>query len=757
MPKQCWLRRMKSSGIESLIYALFAFIFVTARSRLFRDGVQLYNNSKNSCSENFCVSEACLVEDMERNVEKWMVIVSRERLQYEIFREVESLHDWHVIIVSYNNPGANPTDVYWFNTADYNDTNSARNAAYIYAINKGAKYIYDLEDRVILGEESLKSFEYDEISSGLWYYVPSSSTTEQKIFNPNIYFGIPLIHSKTSTAYLKSQTYGNYLRLCHKINTPAVQFAVIHERLHVKSSNGKLEMDPSSFAPHVGLATGVYTSWHISNTLFHYNSFFILFAPSSTKSRADVVLWSYFIQKMLHLTGATIGFYPQIATLLSDNSTKKAQIWNTSPSANKMVEFLESWNCSESSSNLCIDMQLWKEVDVEALKLWLAELRKLAYKFPPLTKRNECSFNFDENVREQNCRPSYIDFSTSNTKFVPMRNLQLATQRIKIFESLKSWCKEADYLPSVQLSPSPSVIALSHSNNAALLTISNTVLVIINNYQRRSGVGLLQRLYQPYFALTLFCGTWHSDEYHDDGQFPEMMFPFNYIHVSPVEISRGVFSYYCLAKVRDLKLRNVRGYFIIADDAIFHFWHKLDLEEILYPIWVIEKRYPSAWWMTKYGFKAAQRTKSLFTRKYREDARVRHLWKCYEEGLLAEGHAEDAASHVGNDNGWTLSDFFYVPQKRIDYLAEALEIFYEADLFVELTMQKLLHTVPHNRMSPSTFAYVPLFERAHWQKYYRSDLVMIHPLKLNYFADLDNRTRFCETVVQSYGSALFGL
>ncbi|VDK55617.1 unnamed protein product [Cylicostephanus goldi] len=114
-----------------------------------------------------------------------------------------------------------------------------------------------------------------------------------------------------------------------------------------------------------------------------------------------------------------------------------------------------------------------------------------------------------------------------------------------------------------------------------------------------------------------------------------MMFPFNYIHVSPVEMSKGVFSYYCLAKVRDLKLRNVRGYFISADDAVFQFWHKLDLEEILYPIWVIEKRYPSAWWLTKYGLKAAQRAKSLFTKKYREDARVRHLWKCYKEGVVA--------------------------------------------------------------------------------------------------------------------------
>lgn len=43
------------------------------------------------------------------------------------------------------------------------------------------------------------------------------------------------------------------------------------------------------------------------------------------------------------------------------------------------------------------------------------------------------------------------------------------------------------------------------------------------------------------------------------GTFPEMIVPFNYIHLSANEISKGYFMHYCLSKVRDMRLQNVQG------------------------------------------------------------------------------------------------------------------------------------------------------------------------------------------------------
>ncbi|EYB94035.1 hypothetical protein Y032_0176g542 [Ancylostoma ceylanicum] len=379
----------------------------------------------------------------------------------------------------------------------------------------------------------------------------------------------------------------------------------------------------------------------------------------------------------------------------------------------------------------------------------------IRYKFPAISTSNlECAFMYNENTKGQNCRPVGIDFASSTHKSRVESNLETASKKIEAFKALDDWCLKAGFETSCNY-PSPSQLAHSHASDPILRNNEDTALVIINNYQRKRGMGLLQRLYQPYFGMTIFCGTWEPREHIDDGLYPEMIHPFNYIHVSAAEIVRGVFLYYCLAKIRELRLRNIRGYFISADDAIFHFWqHMFDFDEIQYPVWVIKQRYPSAWWLTPYGYKAARRAERLFREMHQKNKKIKELWSCYQKGLLAQGHTEDAASHIRDDNGWTLSDFFYVPQKRLAYLAEAAEVFFKGDLFVELTMNKLLQTVPHNRIPQEKFAYVPKTLRYQWREYYRPDLIMIHPIKLNYFADFTNRTVFCETVVRSFKRAL---
>ncbi|KHJ88413.1 hypothetical protein OESDEN_11795 [Oesophagostomum dentatum] len=334
-----------------------------------------------------------------------------------------------------------------------------------------------------------------------------------------------------------------------------------------------------------------------------------------------MVLRSYYIQKLLHLVGFNVGFYPANAKVLErkNEDRKLASTGTTLPSAYEMVKFLKGWSCNDTLLEFCM------------------------------------------------------------------------------------------------------------------------VLIIIDNHQRKSGFGLLQRLYQPYFGLTIFCGTWKPDEYKDDGHYPEMLHPFNYIHVSAAELVKGVFMYFCLAKVRELKLRNVKGYFMSGDDVLFQFWHELSLEEILYPTWVIEQRCPSSWWPTRYGRTAAKRASKLLTEKYRNNGKVKQLLECYVEGLSAQGHPKDAAMHIADDNGSTLSDFYYVPQKRLNYLADALEIFFEAELFVEIAMNKLLQTVPYNKISPENFTYVPNGRRDYWKEYYLSELIMMHPVKISYFENLENR------------------
>ncbi|KAK6060917.1 hypothetical protein COOONC_01419, partial [Cooperia oncophora] len=168
------------------------------------------------------------------------------------------------------------------------------------------------------------------------------------------------------------------------------------------------------------------------------------------------------------------------------------------------------------------------------------------------------------------------------------------------------------------------------------------VLVITCNYPLNRTIGLLQRLYQPYFALTIFCGTWLPHLYDDtnssfnvypfnSGVFPRMLRPFNYIHLSKDEIGGGLYAYYCLSKVNDLRLENINGYFVMADDTTFNFWNEIELS-VAFQAGDSENE-KGGWYKLDVGLKAAKNVVSLFEAKYKNDTQLQSAWIRLGEGV----------------------------------------------------------------------------------------------------------------------------
>ncbi|GMR43418.1 hypothetical protein PMAYCL1PPCAC_13613 [Pristionchus mayeri] len=62
------------------------------------------------------------------------------------------------------------------------------------------------------------------------------------------------------------------------------------------------------------------------------------------------------------------------------------------------------------------------------------------------------------------------------------------------------------------------------------------------------------------------------------GMYPNLKRPINYIDLSNEEVRKGYLMYYCLAKVEEMKIQNVKGYVMFSDDAIFNFWNPLNLD-----------------------------------------------------------------------------------------------------------------------------------------------------------------------------------
>ncbi|KAF8358778.1 hypothetical protein PRIPAC_93773 [Pristionchus pacificus] len=140
------------------------------------------------------------------------------------------------------------------------------------------------------------------------------------------------------------------------------------------------------------------------------------------------------------------------------------------------------------------------------------------------------------------------------------------------------------------LFPAPDQLAESTTKNRTLTDYYQTVAIVTNNWQWTLGMGMLQRMYQANFAMLILCGHYpkqgkdaEKKEYPEgmsggDSHYPNLKRPFNYIHLSNEEVRWDYLMYYCLAKVEEMKIQNVKGYLMFSDDAITNFWNPLNLD-----------------------------------------------------------------------------------------------------------------------------------------------------------------------------------
>lgn len=83
--------------------------------------------------------------------------------------------------------------------------------------------------------------------------------------------------------------------------------------------------------------------------------------------------------------------------------------------------------------------------------------------------------------------------------------------------------------------------------------------------------------------------------------FTSVISPFNYVHMNPEEILRGYFSYHCVTLVKEMRLSGVTGYFMMADDAFFNIWQRIDYKRVHHLTGVTHPK-EGNWWASKeYG------------------------------------------------------------------------------------------------------------------------------------------------------------
>ncbi|RCN49766.1 hypothetical protein ANCCAN_04223 [Ancylostoma caninum] len=556
---------------------------------------------------------------------KWIVVTSTN-LPTEDIKRLANISGWELVVVG--------------------DTKTPKTWSW-----KGVHFL-GVEDQQRLGL-GLGQFDYTKAISGLRYGCNHvKKNLSSKLFNPYRFFGNDYMWPRGfPLSYLQSHTNGpDRYCLCHKMRAAAVQQGLVHKDPDVDAIYRLLHADKQTglneafnkMAPSVVLEKGIYAPWNSQNTLFNRKAFFILYLPVTVAFRVTDIWRSYFAQKLLHMIGENIAFYPVNAiqirnahNYLSDFESERDVYLKTE----KIIEFLDEWRCSHKEISECTILlaeefrkrDFWGVTDAKLVRDWIYDLRTIGYQFPPRTKGTE--YSIQEQIRGANCRRADFEFDTGREDTM----IQKSSQKLKLFGELTDWCAKANFPEFLQKLLSPSQLATSHTNNLVLANLRKSVLVITGNYPWDRTIGLLQRMYQPYFGLTIFCGSWFPDQYDDDNEaiaenFPRMLHPFNYIHLTEAEMNKGYAAYYCMSKVKDLRLGNVLGYYVMADDTTFNFWHGVNPFLVMHPIGD-RHRNRGIWWTAPVGMKAALTANKLFTEVYKFDPSVQTIWHQFERGV----------------------------------------------------------------------------------------------------------------------------
>ncbi|GMT20044.1 hypothetical protein PFISCL1PPCAC_11341, partial [Pristionchus fissidentatus] len=497
--------------------------------------------------------------------------------------------------------------------------------------------------------KGLDQFEYSSgRSRGLRFTTLEwpNTTLQESLFNPYRHFGrsnmwprgFPLEHIKNH-----DHNDGSY-RLCRVQRPAAVQQGIVQKDpdvdaifrlLHAEPTTG-LDESFSEFAPPVTLAPGTYAPWNSQNTLFSRSAFFGLFLPTTVAFRVTDIWRSYFTQALLHAAGETVSFVP-VNAIQRRNAHSYLKDFDDEVDvygkAGEIVQFIDTWKCEAETIDKCTielaekfaEQGFWGNEDAKLVIHWVLDLKKIGYTFPPLRAgaRAEYPIGEDKDLRKS-CRRVHVSFSND----LPINKTEpaerRAAQKIENFGDLKKWCGDCPSNVSKQwFFPSPDELAEATAENETLTNNYQTVAIITNNFQWGMGMGMLQRMYDSNFAMLIFCGHYpkqsrnaHTYPYPegmaqgDAATYPNLKRAINYIHLSNEEVRWGFLMYYCLAKVEEMKLQNVKSYMMFSDDAILNFWNPLNLDIIQ------GTKRANGWHMMwpneQWGFKSMNRTIQLF-------------------------------------------------------------------------------------------------------------------------------------------------
>ncbi|MEX1012614.1 MAG: STELLO glycosyltransferase family protein [Waddliaceae bacterium] len=265
-----------------------------------------------------------------------------------------------------------------------------KNIGYLYAIQHGAKIIYETDD-----DNYLLQFPYNE------NFPQKINTLNSELGTVNVYhyFGQPDIWPRGYPLDLISSS-GEYWIDSKEVRVDIIQ-GLVNEDPDVDAIFRLTQGKEFQFSPNPPCALEKYVicPFNTQNTIFKYDAFWGLVIPSTTSQRVCDIWRGLITQRLLWEINSHLAFVAPTAfqkrnphNLIRDFE-EEIQLYLQS---GKLINTLNKWTSSQTKIDLsiislyeCLEREKFiRQSDVILINAWISDLKKVGYTFPEIAKEN---------------------------------------------------------------------------------------------------------------------------------------------------------------------------------------------------------------------------------------------------------------------------------------------------------------------------------------------------------------------------------
>ncbi|XVF75785.1 hypothetical protein PTKIN_Ptkin13bG0214800 [Pterospermum kingtungense] len=433
------------------------------------------------------------------------------------------------------------------------DSYVRKSVGYLFAIQHGAKKIFDADDRgEVIDNDLGKHFDVELVGEGarqeaiLQY---SHDNPNRTIVNPYIHFGqrsvwprgLPLENvGEIGHEEFYTEVFGGKQFIQQGISNglPDVDSVFYFTR---KSGLEAFDIRLDEHAPKVALPQGIMVPLNSFNTIYHSSAFWALMLPVSVSTMASDVLRGYWGQRLLWEIGGYVVVYPPTVHRYDRiEAYPFSEEKDLHVNVGRLIKFLVSWRSNKHRlfekilelSYAMAEEGFWTEQDLKFTASWLQDLLAVGYQQPRLM-----SLELD--------RPRATIGHGDRKDFIPQK------------------------LPSVHLAVEETGTVSSEIGNLIRWrrNFGNVVLIMFCNGPVERTALEWRLLYGRIFrTVVILSAQKHPDLAVEEGQLDQI--------------------YKQLPKIFD-RFSSADGFLFLEDDTILNYWNLLQADKT--KLWIADK------------------------------------------------------------------------------------------------------------------------------------------------------------------------